>query len=54
VETKEVRTQLVYQVRVFVCSPQGELRLGMPASVEIALGAAAPEGRAEDHCKNGS
>jgi len=54
VETKEVRTQLVYQVRVFVCSPQGELRLGMPASVEIPLGAAPLEGRVEDHCKNGS
>lgn len=38
VETTEVRTSLVYQVRFFVCNPQNELRLGMPATVNIALG----------------
>ncbi len=37
VETLEVRTKLVYQVRVFVRNPQGELRLGMPAVVSIPL-----------------
>ena len=37
VETTEVRSSLVYQVRVFVCNPQGELRLGMPATVTIAV-----------------
>ncbi|HSN41758.1 MAG TPA: efflux RND transporter periplasmic adaptor subunit [Burkholderiales bacterium] len=37
VETTEVRSNLVYQVRVFVCNPQNELRLGMPATVTIAL-----------------
>lgn len=37
VETSEVRTKLVYQVRVFVRNPQGELRLGMPAVVTILL-----------------
>lgn len=37
VETREVRTSLVYQVRVFVCNPQDELRLGMPATVEVLL-----------------
>jgi HlyD family secretion protein len=37
VETAEVRTKLVYQVRVFVRNPQGELRLGMPAVVTIPL-----------------
>lgn len=37
VQTEEMRTQLVYQVRIFVCNPQGELRLGMPASVHIPL-----------------
>ena len=37
VETQEVRTKLVYQVRVFVRNPQGELRLGMPAVVTIPL-----------------
>jgi HlyD family secretion protein len=37
VETPEVRTRLVYQVRVFVRHPQDELRLGMPAVVAIPL-----------------
>lgn len=37
VETSEVRTSLVYQVRVFVCASDGELRLGMPATVTIPL-----------------
>jgi HlyD family secretion protein len=37
VETAEVRTKLVYQVRVFVRNPQDELRLGMPTVVTIAL-----------------
>jgi len=37
VETTEVRSSLVYQVRVFVCNPQDELRLGMPATVTVAL-----------------
>jgi len=56
VETQEVRTQLVYQVRVFVCAPQGELRLGMPADVEIPLGQAQPAdaGRGADPCQNGA
>lgn len=35
VETPELRTQLVYQIRVHVRNPQGELRLGMPATVHI-------------------
>lgn len=38
VETTEVRAGLVYQVRVFVCNPDNELRLGMPATVTIPLG----------------
>lgn len=38
VETTEVRSSLVYQVRIFVCNPQGELRMGMPATVTIPLG----------------
>ena len=37
VETPELRTRLVYQVRVFACNPQHELRLGMPATVNIDL-----------------
>ncbi len=33
VQTEDTRTDLVYQARVFVCNPQGELRLGMPVTV---------------------
>lgn len=35
VETADLRTRLVYQVRIFVDNPQNELRLGMPATVEL-------------------
>jgi len=37
VETPELRTHLVYQVRVFACNPQNELRLGMPVTVSLDL-----------------
>ena len=37
VETARVRTDLVYQVRVYVCNPENELRLGMPAVVTIGI-----------------
>lgn len=37
VEAAEVRTKLVYQIRVFVHNPSDELRLGMPADVTIPL-----------------
>jgi HlyD family secretion protein len=37
VETSQLRTRLVYQVRVFVDNPQNELRLGMPATVILPL-----------------
>ena len=37
VETRELRTKLVYQIRVFVKNPNNELRLGMPATVKIKL-----------------
>jgi HlyD family secretion protein len=37
VETPQIRTSLVYQVRVYVCNPQNELRLGMPVTVTISL-----------------
>jgi len=42
VETEELRTHLVYQARVFVCNPQGELRLGMPVTVFVSLGPQPP------------
>ena len=43
VEVEELRTSLVYEVRVFVIDPGDELRLGMPATVRLHPG---PEGRA--------
>jgi multidrug resistance efflux pump len=39
VQTTDVRTTLVYQVRVYVKNPENELRLGMPATVVIDLSA---------------
>ncbi|MDA8361789.1 MAG: efflux RND transporter periplasmic adaptor subunit [Gammaproteobacteria bacterium] len=35
VETTELRSQLVYSVRVYACNPTGALRLGMPVTVLI-------------------
>lgn len=35
VQTEELRTSLVYEIRVFVDDPQNRLRLGMPATVTI-------------------
>ncbi|HEY2249475.1 MAG TPA: efflux RND transporter periplasmic adaptor subunit [Planctomycetaceae bacterium] len=37
VQTEELRTSLVYEVRVFVKDPSNELRLGMPATVHLPL-----------------
>jgi membrane fusion protein PltH len=37
VQTEELRTSLVYEVRVFVKDPKDELRLGMPASVYFPM-----------------
>ena len=42
VETSELRTSLVYEVRVFVKDPTDELRLGMPATVYVPLGRTRP------------
>lgn len=36
VQTEELRTSLVYEVRVFVKDPSDELRLGMPATVFLS------------------
>jgi len=50
VETTELRSSLVYEIRVFVSDPADELRLGMPASVHVPLphdAAAAPAGAAK-------
>ena len=50
VQTEQMRTQLVYQARVFVCNGQGQLRLGMPATVTIGLDQPAPSAH-NDPCK---
>ena len=52
VETTEIRSSLVYQARVFVCAGQGELRLGMPATVTIPLDQATPA-QGTNPCENG-
>jgi HlyD family secretion protein len=44
VQTTDLRTSLVYEIRVFVKDPDDDLRLGMPATVHLPL-AAAPGGR---------
>ncbi|HHQ13653.1 MAG TPA: HlyD family efflux transporter periplasmic adaptor subunit, partial [Chromatiales bacterium] len=51
VETPELRTRLVYQLRVFACNPEQQLRLGMPATVEIDLTQSAPDGPVRNTCK---
>jgi HlyD family secretion protein len=45
VETEELRTSLVYEVRVFVKDPADDLRLGMPATVSLPLDRHAPQQR---------
>jgi len=57
VETTELRTKLVYQVRIYVDNPENELRLGMPATVTIALdasGASPEEEKAADPSYSGA
>ncbi len=50
VETPDLRTRLVYQARIFVCNPQDELRLGMPATVVIPLDAPDSRAKPPPHC----
>jgi HlyD family secretion protein len=40
VQTSDLRTSLVYEVRVFVTDPHDDLRLGMPTTVHLPLAAA--------------
>ncbi len=40
VQTTQLRADLVYQARVYVCNSEGELRQGMPVTVTIDLTAA--------------
>jgi HlyD family secretion protein len=52
VETPELRTRLVYQMRVYACNPVNELRLGMPATVTLLSGDhAANADTPETQCK---
>jgi HlyD family secretion protein len=44
VQTPELRTSLVYEVRVFVKDPGDNLRLGMPATVTLPLDQSRPSG----------
>jgi HlyD family secretion protein len=37
VQTDDLRSSLVYEVRVFVTDPSDDLRLGMPATVDLNL-----------------
>ena len=39
VETRELRTDLVYRLRVIVANPDGGLRHGMPVTVTLDLSA---------------
>ena len=48
VETEDLRSKLVYQVRVYVCNPDQELRLGMPVTVDIPLNQETPGPEAVD------
>jgi len=50
VETTQLRTELVYRVRVYACNPQHRLRLGMPVSVRIPLKDNRPESMSEHPC----
>ena len=49
VETTRVRSELVYQARVFACNPDNRLRLGMPVTVHVD-GKAEPVAHGEKPC----
>lgn len=51
VETTELRSQLVYRVRVYACNPDHRLRLGMPATVIIPLSNNAARGIEAHPCE---
>src|SRR5487761_1574729 len=50
VETVQLRSQLVYRVRVYACNPDHRLRLGMPATVVVPLVANPPHAVAAQPC----
>lgn len=49
VQTPELRTRLVYSMRVITCNPQDELRLGMPVTVSLVLDQTIADGNT-NHC----
>ena len=50
VETTQLRSQLVYRVRVYACNPDHRLRLGMPATVVVPLADNPPHAIDEHPC----
>jgi HlyD family secretion protein len=44
VQTEELRSSLVYEIRVFVRDPRDDMRLGMPATVSLELDPADAQG----------
>ncbi|MCR2829639.1 efflux RND transporter periplasmic adaptor subunit [Acidithiobacillus ferrooxidans] len=52
VQTTELRTELVYRVRVYACNPQHRLRLGMPVTVHIPLTDNQPQKLSAHPCGN--
>lgn len=50
VETTQLRSQLVYRVRVYACNPDHRLRLGMPATVVVPLRNNPPHAVAVNPC----
>lgn len=51
VETTQLRSQLVYRVRVYACNPDHRLRLGMPATVIISLVNNPPHAMGQHPCE---
>jgi HlyD family secretion protein len=45
VQTEELRSSLVYEIRVFVRDPQDNMRLGMPATVSLEMDPADAQGQ---------
>lgn len=50
VQTTELRTELVYRVRIYACNPGHQLRLGMPVTVHIPLRNNPPQNRNTNVC----
>jgi HlyD family secretion protein len=51
VETTQLRSQLIYRVRVYACNPDHRLRLGMPATVVIPLSNNPPHATGAHPCE---